>query len=217
VTGTTIPNGATAAVFNVTVVNPSASGFMTVYPEGNDQPNASNVNYATGQTTSNRVIVPLSNTGGITAFSSAATDLIVDVSGYYSAAGGGGSQFTAAAAPVRICDTRVTSAANVCAGQAIGPGGVLKLSVAGVAGVPAQTRAVVINLTGVTPSEDTFLSVYPGPRKPTTSDLNLATGEIGANMVVATISSTGTISITNQAGTTDVVVDVLGWYASPPA
>jgi hypothetical protein len=214
--GTTIPNGATAAVLNVTVVNPSASGFVTVYPEGGSQPNASNINYAAGQTTSNRVIVPLSSAGGVTAFSSAATDLIVDVSGYYSAAAGSGSQFTAAADPVRICDTRTTSATNACTGRAIGPGGVLTLSVAGVGGAPAHARAVVINLTGVTPTQDTFLSVFPGPRMPTTSDLNLAAGDIGASMVVATISSTGTISITNHSGTTDVVVDVLGWYAAAP-
>jgi hypothetical protein len=214
--GTNIPNGATAAVLNVTVVNPSASGFVTVYPEGGDQPNASNLNYAAGQTSSNRVIVPLSAAGGITAFSSAATDLIVDVSGYFSAAAGSGSQFTAAVAPIRICDTRTTSATNVCTGQAIGPGGVLTLSVAGVGGAPPHARAVVINLTGVTPTQNTFLSVFPGPRMPTTSDLNLATGDVGASMVVATISSTGTISITNHSGTTDVVVDVLGWYAAPP-
>jgi hypothetical protein len=214
--GTTIPTGATAAVLNVTVVHPSASGFVTVYPQGSDQPNASNVNFASGQATSNRVIVPLSDSGGITVASSAATDLIVDVSGYFSAAGGDGSQFTAASAPERICDTRTTSASNVCTGRTIGPDGILTLSVSGVAGAPAHARAVVVNLTGVTPSEDTFLTVFPGPRVPNTSDLNLAAGGIRANMVVATISSTGTISIANQSGMTNVVVDLLGWYSSPP-
>jgi hypothetical protein len=203
-------------VLNVTVVNPNAAGFVTVYPQGGGQPNASNVNYASGQTTSNRVIVPLSASGGVTVFSSAATDLIVDVSGYFSAAGGSGSQFTAASAPVRICDTRTTSATNVCTGKAIGPGGILTLSVAGVAGAPTHARAVVINLTGVTPTQDTFLSVFPGPRVPATSDLNLAAGDVIANLVVATLSTNGTISIANSTGSTDVVVDVLGWYSSPP-
>jgi hypothetical protein len=216
VTGGTIPSGATAAVLNVTAVNPGASGFMTVYPQGSDRPNASNVNYAVGQTTANRVIVPLSASGQVTVWSSAPTDLIVDVSGYYSAAAGSGSQFTAAASPVRICDTRTTSATNVCTAKAIGPGGTLTLSVAGVAGAPAHARAVVINLTGVTPPADTFLTAFPGPRVPTTSDLNVAAGDTRANLVVATISSTGTISIANHTGTTDIVVDVLGWYASPP-
>jgi hypothetical protein len=214
--GTTIPSGATAAVLNVTVVNPAASGFVTVYPQGGDQPNASNVNYATGQTTSNRVIVPLSANGGVTTSSSAATDLIIDISGYYSAAGGHGSQFTAASTPARICDTRTTSATNVCTGRAIGPGGVLTLSVAGVAGAPTHAHAVVVNLTGVTPTQDTFLSVFPGPRVSETSDLNLAAGDTRANLVVATISTNGTISIANQSGTTNIVVDVLGWYSMPP-
>jgi hypothetical protein len=38
-------------------------------------------------------------------------------------------------------------------------------------------------------------------------------GQNTANLVVATMSSTGTISIYNHNGTTNVVVDVLGWYS----
>ena len=32
-------------------------------------------------------------------------------------------------------------------------------------------------------------------------------------MVVATLSSSGTITIYNYTGSTDIVVDVLGWYS----
>jgi hypothetical protein len=92
----------------------------------------------------------------------------------------------------------------------------LTLNVAGLAGVPANATAVVVNLTGVTPPQDTFLTVFPGPRQPATSDLNLSTGDVRANLVVAKLSSNGTISIANGDGTTNVVVDVLGWYAAPP-
>ena len=104
----------------------------------------------------------------------------------------------------------------MCTGKSIGPGGTLTLNVAGLAGVPAGATAVVVNLTGVTPSEDTFLTVFPGPRLPPTSDLNLSTGDVRANLVVAKVSSNGTISIANGDGTTNVVVDVLGWYSAPP-
>ncbi|MGP0031324.1 MAG: protease pro-enzyme activation domain-containing protein [Acidimicrobiales bacterium] len=224
VTGTygtdVVPAGATAAVLNVTSVASAAAGHLTVYPEGTGLPTASNVNYAAGQSTANRVIVPLSSHGGISVNSSAASDVVVDVSGYFSGLGGTGTQFTAEGAPVRICDTRagnpsgLTGSAAQCDAKTLGPQSTLTIKVAGLAGVPASgATAVVVNLTGVGPSAQTHLTVFPTAPVPTTSDLNLVPGVTRANLVVATLSSTGTISIYNNAGSTDVVVDVLGWYS----
>jgi hypothetical protein len=220
-----IPAGATAAVFNVTVANPSAAGILTVFPQDKTRPAAtSNVNYGAGQVTTNRVIVPLSTTGAlpgdITVYSSVAADVIVDVSGYYSAANGSGSQFTAEGPPVRICDTRLGNPSNLsgapaqCNGHPIVSGTPLNLNIRGLAGVPPGATAVALNLTGIQPSQPTFLTVFPGPAVPVSSDLNPAVGEIRANMVVATINpGTGQISIFNLAGAVNVVVDVLGWYS----
>jgi hypothetical protein len=217
----TIPAGTIAAVFNVTVVNPAAGGYLTVYPQGGAAPTASNVNYAVGQTTANRVVVPLSAGGGISIFSSQRTDVIVDVSGYYSAAGvaSTGSQFSAESAPVRICDTRATSSFsphNECSSRTIAPGQTLVVPVIGspVSGVPAGATAVVVNLTGIAPTQSTFLTVFAVPPVPATaSDLNPAAGAIEANLAVATLSHNGTISIYNNTGNIDVIVDVLGWYS----
>jgi hypothetical protein len=219
-----IPAGATAAVFNVTAVNPEAPGFLTVFPQGSSQPLASNLDYTTGQATSNRVIVPLSiggpNAGEISVFSSARADVVVDVSGYYTAAGGSGSLFSAEAAPVRICDTRsgnpsMLNGSNAqCNGLSLGAGGTRTVQVSGLAGVPSDATAVAINLTGVSPSGPTFLTVYPNTLPhPLVSDLNEVHGDVRANMVVATLSSSGTITINNDTGSMDVVVDVLGWYS----
>jgi hypothetical protein len=224
--GTSIPSGATAAVLNVTVVNPLGAGFLTVYPQGGIRPTASNVNYAPGRATTNRVIVPLSG-GKVTVYDSALTDVIVDISGYYSAASGTGSEFTAESAPVRICDTRpltTFSPANQCTNDPIGPGQTLNadgsgnLTVAGLvagAGVPANATAVVLDVAGIIPTQSTFLSVLPHGSNATTSDLNLSAGENRANLVVATVNpGTGTISIFNQSGSVNVIVDVLGWYSA---
>jgi hypothetical protein len=221
VTGSnTIPNGATAAVFNVTVANPSGAGFLTVYPEDSPQPNTSNVNYLAGQVVANRVVVPLSTTGPnptlgqIKIFSSQSADVIVDVSGYYTAGGGTGTQFSAEPAPVRICDTRFILPLNQCTQETIHSGGTVTVAVKGMAGVPATATAVVVNLTAVTPTAPTFLTIYAGPTMPGSSDLNPAPGEVRANMAVATINPmTGKITIFNEAGNTDVIVDVLGWYS----
>jgi hypothetical protein len=217
-----VPSNVTAAVLNVTVVNPSASGYLTVYPEGNAMPTASNVNYAAGQATSNRVTVPLSSNGTpgqISIFSSSAADVVVDVSGYYSAAGGTGNQFTTETNPVRICDTRVSNPSQLsgaysqCLGKPIDPSGNLTLQVAGLAGVPAGAKAVVVNLTAVSPTMPTYLTVYPGPNRTSASDLNPSAGEVRANLSVATINPNGTITVYNNSGSVNVVVDVLGWYS----
>jgi CSLREA domain-containing protein len=221
--GTTIPSGATAAVLNVTVVNPAEAGFLTAYPQGSSAPNASNLNFGAGQTTTNRVIVPLSASGKISLVSSARTDAIVDVSGYYSGAAGTGAEFNAEAAPVRICDTRAFtsfSPENQCSGEHVASGSAHELSLqvtdggAVSDGVPADATAVVVNLTGIAPSASTFLTVFPGATLPNSSDLNPAVGETRANLVVATVNqSTGKISVFNNTGSLDVIVDVLGWYS----
>jgi hypothetical protein len=219
-----IPAGATAAVFNVTVTNPEAPGFLTVFPQGSPQPLASNLDYTAGQSTSNRVIAPLSiggpNAGEISVLSSARADVVVDVSGYYTAAGGSGTLFSAEAAPVRICDTRagnpsaLSGSSAQCNGLSLGTGGTRKVQVSGLAGVPSDATAVAINLTGVSPSALTFLTAYPNTLpNPLVSDLNEAPGDVRANMVVATLSSSGTITIDNDTGSMVVVVDVLGWYS----
>jgi hypothetical protein len=220
-----IPAGATAAVLNVTVVNPKAAGFLTVFPQGSTLPFASNVNYTAGQVTSNRVTVPLSTSGAtpgyVSVYSSSPADVVIDVSGYYTAADGTGTQFNAEPAPVRICDTRTGNPSNLvapytqCNGETIGSGRTLTLNVAGLAGVPATgASAVVVNLTGVSPSVASFLTVFPTTLpSPLVSDLNEVPAEVKANLAVATLSPSGTISIYNDTGSVDVVVDVLGWYS----
>jgi hypothetical protein len=209
-----IPAGATAAVLNVTAANPAAQGFLTVYPTGSSRPTASNVNYSAGRASANRVVVPLSGGGGITVYSSQSSDVVVDVSGYYSDAGGSGSLSSAGSTPMRICDTRTASPLNQCTGHTITQGGILTVNAAGLAGVPATgATAVVVNLTGVDPSQQTFLTVFPQAPRPDVSDLNPAPMTVRANLVVATLSPTGTISIYNNTGSINVVVDVLGWYS----
>jgi hypothetical protein len=218
-----IPAGATAAVLNVSVVSPTTTGYLTVYPQGATQPYTANVNYSAGQVTGNRVIVPLSTTGAtpgvISIFSSSATDVVVDVSGYYSAGGGTGTTFSAEAAPVRICDTRpynpslLSGLADQCEYNTLNAQTTLTIQVTGLAGIPSGAKAAVVNLTAVTPTLDTYLTVFPGPLQPFVSDLNPAAGDVKGNLTVGTINADGTISIYNNTGDVDVVVDVLGWYS----
>ena len=74
----------TAAVLNVTVTNPTAASYVTVWPDGNAQPVASDENFGKGQTRANLVVVKVGANGKIDLFNLAgSTDVVIDVVGWY--------------------------------------------------------------------------------------------------------------------------------------
>ncbi|MFF9210667.1 MULTISPECIES: hypothetical protein [unclassified Streptomyces] len=198
--------GVTAVVMNVTAVAPTANGFVTVYPDGQAVPTASNINYTAGQTLPNLVVVPVVNGSVALRNSAGAVDLLADVTGYYSAQG---AAFTAAD-PVRLLDTR--SGLGARAG-AVGTGGVVSMQVTGVAGVPAEgVTAVVLNVTVTAPTADSFLIVHPhGRPRPVVSNLNYTAGKTISNLVVVPVVD-GRITFTNHTGGVQVVADLNGWF-----
>ncbi|CAN5466523.1 hypothetical protein BH10ACT2_BH10ACT2_11050 [soil metagenome] len=78
-----VPVHATTVALNVTVTGAQSNGFVTVYPCGTTQPNASNLNFAVGRTIANLVVSQIGDDGTVCIFTSAAVDIIADVSGYY--------------------------------------------------------------------------------------------------------------------------------------
>ena len=227
-TGIPFDGTADSVVLNVTVTNPSASGFLTVYPDGSTQPVASNVNFVPGLTVPNRAIVKLGAPGTITIYNKVGTvDVVVDVAGYYTTATAtGGNGVYTPVQPARILDTRGQQGS--CAGSCatIPANSALTLNVAGssdintgaVSGVPTMTAAtppsaVALNVTAVNPSSASFLTIYPNSPLPVISDLNMTPGVVVPNQVVVKLNPNGTITIYNQSGSVDVVVDVEGWYS----
>ena len=80
----TIPTTAQAYSFNVTLVPPGPVGFLTLWPEGQTQPNVVTLDDVQGQIANNAAIVPAgSPNGGISAITNGATDLVLDINGYY--------------------------------------------------------------------------------------------------------------------------------------
>ncbi len=84
-----IPATALAYSLNVTVVPPGFLGFITVYPTGQPVPNASTLNNYLGTVVADACIVPGGTNGSIDVYSHDATDLIIDVNGYYVQGSGG--------------------------------------------------------------------------------------------------------------------------------
>jgi hypothetical protein len=81
-TGSVPSSGFSAVSLNVTVVDPTSAGFVTVYPCG-VLPLASNVNFAAGQTVANAVIAPVSAAGEVCLFTNVPTHLLADVNGWF--------------------------------------------------------------------------------------------------------------------------------------
>ncbi len=73
---------AQAYVFNASVVPAGPLGYLTLWPDGQDQPAVATLNALDGWITNNMAIVPSSN-GKVDAFASGITQLILDISGYF--------------------------------------------------------------------------------------------------------------------------------------
>ncbi len=114
--------------------------------------------------------------------------------------------------PARLLDTR-NSAGLPNAGSRLGAGTVLNIAVTNFDGVPAGASAVVLNVTAVNPVGNGFVTAWPmGMPVPATSNLNLTPGVIKPNLVTVKVGANGQVSLYNQSGSTDLVVDIDGWY-----
>jgi hypothetical protein len=204
--------GVGAVVFNVTVTQPQAGGYLTVYPGGVSRPSASNLNFSAGQTVPNLVVAPVGADGTVDIYNGSAgsVHIVADVSGWFSAgspAAGGLQPLT----PARMLDTR----SNVGWPGPVAAGGVVALQVADRGGVPAiGVGAVVLNVTVTQPQAGGYLTVYPGGvSRPSASNLNFSAGQTVPNLVVAPVGADGTVDIYNgSAGSVHIVADVSGYF-----
>lgn len=204
-----VPADAQAVVINVTGVQASGATYVSVYPTtaSSSVPNVSSLNLTAGTTHANLVTVAVGSGGQVRLRNSdAAVDLAVDVAGWY---GPSGTLRLVPVPPVRLLDTRIGLGARP---GPLGPGGTLDLPVAGVATVPSAATAVQLNLTGVAPTQATYLAAYPrSSTPPATSSLNLAPAETRANAATVPLGG-GVVTILNSAGSVPVVADLAGWF-----
>lgn len=113
----------------------------------------------------------------------------------------------------RILDTRSTLGGHQ---GPLGAKAEFALQVGGVAGLPTgnTASAVVLNLTGVSPTAATYVTAYPsGTTRPTVSSINLAPKSVRSNLVTVPVGADGKVKLFNNAGSLHLVVDVMGFYA----
>jgi hypothetical protein len=207
----TVPAGASAAVLNVTAVDPTVAGFLTVFPAGIAMPTVSNLNFTPGVIVANLVTVPLSTAGMVSIFNHAGnTNVVVDVDGYYtSTPSTNGTGLYNSMSPVRALG-------NLQLGAPVAANTSVPVTVNGaITGVPASATAVVVNVTAAHGTSASYLTVYPAGAAtvPTASSVNFIAGQAIANRVTVGVGTNGQIEVYNHTGTVNVDVDVDGYYS----
>jgi hypothetical protein len=219
-TGPIPASGVTAVAMNVTATQPSAGGVIIAYPAGGSTPNVSNVNYNAGETVPNMAIVKL-GTGGAVEFTNHSTgtvQLVVDVSGYYTATGG---DAFVPMVPWRALDTRNGTGQETSLHYPATPNSQVvwffgdEFEGSGYWSGDSKPAAVVANVTVTQPTAPGVLIAYPGPTLPTASNINFSAGEtVPAMVMVASNAQIGSPLLYNQSkGTTQVVADVFGYFS----
>lgn len=127
-------------------------------------------------------------------------------------------EFTAVQ-PDRVFDTR-SGNGEPGEGDPLTAGAVRRIEIHGDGGVPETgLESVVLNVTavrqrGVGPGAN-YLTVWPaGFDQPTVANVNLRDGETVGNMVTVSTAAGGFVDVYSNAGTVDLTVDVVGYFAS---
>lgn len=217
--GDVVTDDATAVAINVTVTESDRPSYLQVLPTLEAGVGAfSNVNIdGPGQTRSNFAIVPLSTDGSISVYLTGGGHVVIDLMGTFRRADGAvrDGRFVPLETPERVLDSRRNSGAPLGSGdrrELAWPSGVARDGVS----------ALVLTVTATAATGPGWLQAYPTDRPGvvgTTSNVNVDVGQTVANTAIVPAGTDG-VSIAvfvAGAGTTDVIVDVVGVITSDAA
>jgi len=198
-----IPADATAVSANFTAVGAPAAGYLTASNCAEANPSFSTLNYEAMDGVPNQAIIPLDR-GDVCLFSSQPTDVIIDVNGYVAPSS---TQVLVPVSPARLYDSRGS--------RPLRAGEVVRLDVEGGSSpAPDGAVAVAVNITGVMPDQTGWIRAFPcDVPEPDVSSLNPRVGQARANSAIVPTAADGTICLTGNI-TTDVIVDITGWFGS---
>jgi len=218
---------ANSYALNVTLVpHDGPVSFVTLWPAGSTMPTASTMNSYNGQVKANAAIVPGGVAGAISVYATDTTDIILDLSGYFTEAAGLPTLQVAQTlqfypmAPCRVVDTRGSD------GAFGGPhltGNVPRqfpiMTSTCFAGADPPS-AYSFNVTVVPHQLNqplAYLTLWPsGEDQPNVSTLNnpLGTAVANAAIVPAGTGADGAIRV-YAYNDTDLIIDVNGYFAAP--
>ena len=212
-----VPSDAIAVTANLTVVNQTKAGFLAVTPTPVASPTTSTLNFPVGDIRANGLAATLSS-GSLSivykALGGATTDVVLDITGYFTTTSGVGLAFYPLN-PSRIMDSRGAPRSGLS-----GPfpsGTPRQLAVAGHWGVPVGAAAVTGNLTVVGPTSAGFVAATVAALpNPPNSTLNFPLGDIRANGITTPLDGSGASWLvfkgTAAGRTTNLVLDLTGYF-----
>ena len=208
-------SGVSVAAFalNVTLVPKSvAVNTVTLWPGNLPRPNTVTISNPNQRVLAQNAIIPSDANGAINVYASDATDLLIDVTGYFSSNASDGLAFYPTG-PCRVADTRTAN--GPFGGPSLAAQGTRSFSIPQSAcSIPPAAKAYALNPTVVPPGNLSYLTVFPtGTPQPLTSILNDLDGRILANAGIFQAGNNGSLDIfATQA--TDVVLDITGYFAA---
>jgi hypothetical protein len=222
----TLPGDATATAVagNLTVVNPSAAGWISIGPDAAEVGETSAINFPAHDTRANNVIVRLGPGRTLkikySAKAGSTANVLFDVTGTF---GGSGTSGFVPLVQNRILDTRTFNQPLYSGNPAstvdpFGKSADLSMSLPGnSAGELFITQAVVGNVTMVAPTKAGYVTIMGRDRTepPTTSTINAPADDVRANGFVIDTSWTWylpTYFRSAPGGTTHLLIDTTGYF-----
>jgi hypothetical protein len=200
-----------AALVNVTAIGAKASGHLTVFRAGDVRPSVFTLKYSKSHAVSNNVVTQLRGGKLTVTNKGSATNVVVDVVGWFASPKVAGGQLYSPLRPARVLDTRTGRGApqgfvNSNAAISLGLAGSGRM-------LPAGATVAVLTLTATRATTGTSLTAWPaGAKIPAVSEVSARPGHTTANLAAVKIGTGGDINIINHHGTTHVVADIVGYY-----
>ncbi|MGC4055788.1 MAG: BACON domain-containing carbohydrate-binding protein [Paludibaculum sp.] len=208
-----VPAGAAAYSFNVIVLPVEGLTALTVWPTGLPQPATQTTSAPDGRVKANAALVAAGTDGAISLSATEATDVVLDLNGYFVAASTAPASALAyyPVTPCRLMDTRLT--AGVLGGPSLAAGVARSFPLTGQCGLPASAQAYSVNIAAVPHSALGSLQTWAtGTAQTGLATVVDASGTVAANAAIVTAGSGGSIDLLSSAES-DVVIDVNGYFA----
>lgn len=211
-------SGVEAVALSVTVVSPSATGTLNLYPSDATVTGTPAVclTWEAGNTQSNTAMTAVGADGAvkIRSSSSASTNVLLDVQGYFTSGSGERPGGFVPVSGTRLADTRI----GLGVPQAkLATGGTLTVDATRTGQVPAgEASSVYVQIAAVNPPGSGYFVPYAaGSARPSYPSVNFSSGQSTTIGVTVPVDSSGKFSLyLSGGGPTDVVVDLQGYYTS---
>jgi hypothetical protein len=151
----------------------------------------------------------------VTAFAANATDLVLDINGYFVTPdlAAAGALVYYPLTPCRVIDSRIASSVQLGGPFLFGSSTRTFPLLQSNCGIPPTAKAYALNFTAVPGGPLGYLTVWPsGEPQPLVSTLNSPTGTVVANMAIVPVGDLGAIN-TFVTDAMDLVVDINGYFA----